>query len=175
VGVLAVAAWSISSTVATYRSERLSTLSDSHLSWGRVVVARDTIERALALTPGNAQRHADAASIDESIFLHRRVEDAAHRAVASLHTAIELNPLAAEYRAQLGWLYVRLGHYDEASRAFGRALDIDPNNSYFLGSLGTLREQQGRYEDAANLYRRALAIMPDENIAQRLQRLESNQ
>jgi len=174
VGVLVFAGLSLSTAVATYRSERLSALSDEHLTWGRVVVARDTVERALALTPGNAQRHFDAAHIDASIFLHRGSDDAALRAVASLHTAIELNPLAAEYRAELGWLHMRIGEYSEASVAFEQALDLDPNNSYFLGSLGVLRERQGRYDDAADLYRRALAIMPDEEIAELLQRLESS-
>jgi tetratricopeptide (TPR) repeat protein len=60
----------------------------------------------------------------------------------------------------LGVLYFKLGHSEDAWRSFTAALRLNPRYATSLTGLGSILYQQGRYAEAADQFSRALAIEP---------------
>jgi tetratricopeptide (TPR) repeat protein len=58
-----------------------------------------------------------------------------HQAAKSLGQAVKLEPLNAEYLAELGHIYLKLGFNLRAKSAFEKALKKDPANKSALKGL----------------------------------------
>lgn len=169
---VAYSVWVADASIDAARADAAERRASEHMTWGRLDAARAELEGALAAAPHDAELYRSLAAVDEAIFRFRRDEAAAERAIRAYAEAIELNPLDAGARVELGWANLRAGRLAAADRAFSEAIARDPNNAYLLASFGYLRELQGRPADAADLYRRSLALAPDRDLADRLDRME---
>jgi TolB-like protein/Flp pilus assembly protein TadD/tRNA A-37 threonylcarbamoyl transferase component Bud32 len=89
------------------------------------------------------------------------------KALEEYTVATEALPGSAEMWLGRGYVYRRLGEWDQALAAFEKATALDPRDAEILQDLGglTLRFLH-RYEEAASVLNRALELAPDLATAQ---------
>jgi len=63
--------------------------------------------------------------------------------------------------ANIGAVYVALGQFDYAERAFARALEINPENVEALHNISILLAMKGQYEKALEVNGKVLRLVPD--------------
>jgi TolB-like protein/DNA-binding winged helix-turn-helix (wHTH) protein/Tfp pilus assembly protein PilF len=118
-------------------------------------LAREAVERALALNPKLAVAHAQMARIKHQIdFDWAGADTSAQRALALEPGNPEILKAAASAAAILGRL-------DEAVQLSRRAVDFDPLNGDSWTSLGENEFFMGRLDEAAADSKRALELNPD--------------
>jgi tetratricopeptide (TPR) repeat protein len=123
-------------------------LAEAHIQIGFIrryvdfdcVGADESIQRAIALEPGNPESLRAAAT---SAALFGRFDEALELA----RRAIELDPLNAGSRYRLGWVEYQMGSLDEAVADLKRALERSPDVPGH-GLLSEIYVLQGRPQDA---------------------------
>ncbi len=109
-------------------------------------LAREAVERALALNPNLADAHTQMGRIKQQVEFDWAEAD------ASFRRAIALEPGDPEIVRSAASLAAMLGRFDEALQLNRRAVDLDPLNANSWESLGVLLSQiyvmQGRPQDA---------------------------
>jgi tetratricopeptide (TPR) repeat protein len=90
--------------------------------------------------------------------VHKRFE----LALADLDRALAREPNYAEALTMRGWLYRRLGRWDEMHAAFVRAVELNPRHPDVLQNAGQAAAWLRRYAEAARYYDRAVAAAPDD-------------
>jgi TolB-like protein/Tfp pilus assembly protein PilF len=120
------------------------------LAWDFLGAASDT-ERALALSPGDAQAHF---SRGEDLMVLGRVRDG----IAEFRAAADLDPLNGRWWAAIAFGYVALGEAANARTAMERALELGPDALWGLVADVSLLERNPAAALAA--YERA----PDEVV-----------
>jgi protein O-GlcNAc transferase len=88
-------------------------------------------------------------------------------AVQYILRAIELNPNATAFHANLGAAYQKLRQFDKAITCYRRALELNPNNAEAHNNLGVAFQSQGELATAEACFRRALVHNPAYTEAQR--------
>ena len=84
-----------------------------------IVLARQAIDRALALDPSQADAYVSQAMLEADLYRHEE-------AMASLEKALAINPNSAEALFALSDLRARTGHIIQAREDILRALALDP-------------------------------------------------
>jgi TolB-like protein/DNA-binding winged helix-turn-helix (wHTH) protein/Tfp pilus assembly protein PilF len=123
-------------------------LAEVHTQIGRIklsfdfdwVGADESIQRAIALEPGNPESLRLAAS---SAAYFGRFEQALEFA----HRAVEVDPFDALSRYRVGWVEYHMGALDEAISDLKRAFELNPNAPGH-GLLAEIHILQGRPQDA---------------------------
>jgi tetratricopeptide (TPR) repeat protein len=148
----------------------------SHLAQRQYPDARADIERAVALSPGNAyylagrgllltrlsRRKFDAdAFLEKRLTLGEEERKELDAAAQFYQQALSLNPLDDGHYHNLGWLYALREQRDEALRSFRQAVSIDGSVALYHVSLGLLREQGGEQEETRREYGRAVLLSPE--------------
>jgi len=148
----------------------------SHLAQQQYADARADIERASALSPGNAyylagrgllltrlsQRKFDAgAFLRGELTLDEEERKELDAAAQFYQQALSLNPLDDGHQHNLGWLYALRQQREAALSSFQRAISIDGSVALYHVSLGLLREQGGEDEEARREYGRAVLLSPE--------------
>jgi TolB-like protein/DNA-binding winged helix-turn-helix (wHTH) protein len=118
-------------------------------------LAREAVERALALNPNLAQAHAQMARIKELVDFDWAGTD------ASIRRAIALDPGDPENVRMAASLAEILGHLDEALQLGRRAVDLDPLNARSWENLGETEFFMGQLDEAAANSKKALEMVPD--------------
>ncbi len=118
-------------------------------------LAREAVERALALNPNLASAHAQMGRIE--LF----VDFDWARADASFQRAIALEPGNSENVALAAESAAMLGRFDGALRLNRQAVDLDPLNAASWGGLGETEYYNGRLDEAAADFKKALELKPD--------------
>ena len=118
-------------------------------------LAREAVERALALNPKLAAAHAQMARIQHQVdFDWAGADTSAQRALA-------LEPGNPENLTSAASAAAILGRLDEAVQLSRRAVDLDPLNGDSWGSLGENEFFLGRLDEAAADSKKALELNPD--------------
>src|SRR5258708_6097625 len=112
-----------------------------HLDWAG---ADASFQRAAALAPGNSEIAQAASHLPTSFGRFEEALDLARRSV-------ELDPLNANSRANLGQLRFFMGRYDEAAADLKKALELDPKNLIGHLHLSEINVMQGRAQVALAL------------------------
>ncbi len=140
---------------------------DGRMFWWRYDVSperarrqRQEAEIALRLAPGLPQAHA-------AMGLTRYWGERDYRrALEEFRTALEGMP--GDVRVW-GWIVSverRLGHWEDAAKAFEKAAQLDPRNAnLFLVQGGAGYQEMHRYADAIAAYDRALRLSPSLYVA----------
>jgi TolB-like protein/DNA-binding winged helix-turn-helix (wHTH) protein len=118
-------------------------------------LAREAVERALALNPNLAAAHTQLGRIKQQLDFDWAGADASH------HRAVEVEPGNPEGVRGAASSAAILGRFDEALRLNRRAVDLDPLNA---GSWEILAETEffmGQLNQAAADSKKALELNPD--------------
>lgn len=122
----------------------------------RLAQSEQAIARALELDPQLPSAH--FAKAHNEYWVHKRFEVA----LADLDRALAREPNYAEALTMRGWLYRRLGRWDEMHAAFVRAVELNPRHPDVLQNAGQAAAWLRRYAEAARYYDRAVAAAPDD-------------
>ena len=118
-------------------------------------LAREAVQRALALNPNLAQAHIQMARIKAQVDFDWAGAD------SSLQRAVELEPGNAEAVMAAASLAAMLGRFDEALRLNRRAVDLDPLNAGSWESLGEVEFFMGQLDQAIPDLKKALDLNHD--------------
>jgi TolB-like protein/lipoprotein NlpI len=122
----------------------------------RLAQSEHAIARALDLDPQLPSAH--FAKAYNEYWVHQRFE----LALTDLDRALAREPNYAEALTMRGWLYRRLGRWDEMHAAFVRAVELNPRHPGVLQNAGQAAAWLRRYAEAAQYYDRAVAAAPDD-------------
>ncbi len=117
-------------------------------------LAREAVERALALNPNLADAHAQMGRIKQQVDFDWAGAD------ASLQRAIALEPGDSEIIRLAASSAALLGRFDEALPLNRRAVDLDPLNANSWESLGETEFFIGQLDQAAADFKKALELNP---------------
>jgi TolB-like protein/DNA-binding winged helix-turn-helix (wHTH) protein/Tfp pilus assembly protein PilF len=118
-------------------------------------VAREAVERALALNPNLAAAHAQMGRIKQQVDFDWTGADASFQRAAALEPG---NPESVRIAASSARM---LGRFDEALQLARRAVDLDPFNADSWQSLGDTEYYAGQLDESATDYEKALELNPD--------------
>lgn len=110
--------------------------------------AEKNFQRAIELSPNNAQAHARYSLYLKSMG---RFEES----LQEITRAMELSPLDSFSQANAGALLGEMHRYDDAMKRFHRALELAPNEAYVHERLGTALLWQGRNQEGIEELTRA--------------------
>jgi TolB-like protein/DNA-binding winged helix-turn-helix (wHTH) protein len=118
-------------------------------------LARESVERALALNPNLAEAHIQMGRIKEQVDFDWA------GAYASRQRAVELEPGNVDAVLAAASSAAMLGRFDEALRLSRRALGLDPLNPRSWQALGEIELFVGQLDQAAEDAKKALELSPD--------------
>jgi len=118
-------------------------------------LAREAVQRALALNPNLAEAQAQMGRIKEQVDFDWTGADAAYR------RAIALQPGDPDIVRSVAYSAAMLGRFDEALQLHRRAVDLDPLNSDSWGGLGETEFFSGQLDKAAADGKKGLELSPD--------------
>jgi TolB-like protein/DNA-binding winged helix-turn-helix (wHTH) protein len=118
-------------------------------------LAREAVERALALNPKLAQAHAQMARIQQQVDFDWAGADVSARRALALEPENPENVRSAAGSAAI------LGRLDEALQLSHRAVDLDPLNADSWESLAGNEFYIGRLDEAAADGQKAIELSPD--------------
>jgi Flp pilus assembly protein TadD len=120
---------------------------------GRLDIAIELIQRAIALQPGTCEYHFNIAGIYRSAG---KFEEA----IAHNRRTIELNPNMNGVYANLGLSLSEIGQLDEALKVLTKAAELTPNHAGIHLDIGNVHWKQWRHEQALACFRRAIECDP---------------
>jgi tetratricopeptide (TPR) repeat protein len=102
-------------------------------------------------------------------------------ALTMVKKALDLDPQNYNYIDSLGWVYFKLGNYDQAEENLRKAADKSPNDATIQDHLGELYARTNRFKLAAAHWERALdewnksvpADVDQQDVARVTKKLES--
>src|SRR6202007_1066802 len=118
-------------------------------------LAREEVERALALNPNLAEAHTQMGRIKQQLDFDWAGGD------ASYQRAVELEPGNPEAVRGAASSAAILGHFDEALRLNRRAVDLDPLNAGSWESLAETEFFMGQLNQAVADVKKARELNPD--------------
>src|SRR5882762_9785190 len=118
-------------------------------------VAREAVERALALNPNLAAAHTQMGRIKQQVDFDWAGAD------ASFQRAVEAEPGSPESVRSAASSAALLGRFDEALQLARRAVDLDPLNADSGASLAEIEYLMGQLDQSAADGKKALELNPD--------------
>jgi tetratricopeptide (TPR) repeat protein len=119
-------------------------------------LAREEVERALALNPNPAEAHSQMGRIKQQIDFDWTGAD------ASYQRAVELEPGNSETVLLGAFSVAYLARLDEALQLTRRAVDLDPLNARSWAGVGEIEFHEGKLDEAEADIKKALALRPDD-------------
>jgi len=101
-----------------------------------------------------------------------------HRAVKMTRLAVDAEPENVAYRDSLGWVYYRLGRFDEAVAELEKTVeqlekkDDLPGNAVIFDHLGDAYLKAGKSEKAKDAWRRAIELFNEEEEPEKAKQVE---
>jgi TolB-like protein/DNA-binding winged helix-turn-helix (wHTH) protein/Tfp pilus assembly protein PilF len=117
-------------------------------------LAREAVERALALDPNLAEAHATLGGLKQTFDFDWAGGN------ASIERALALAPGNPEILAGAANSAATLGRFDEALRLIRRAVELDPLNARLRASLGQLEYWGGALDEAIADLKKGLELNP---------------
>jgi TolB-like protein/DNA-binding winged helix-turn-helix (wHTH) protein len=118
-------------------------------------LAREAVERALALNPNLAEAHTQMGRIKEQVDFDWAGAD------ASFHRAVALDLQNPEVVRTAAGSATMLGRFDEAIQLDRRAVDLDPLNADSWECLAEPEFYMGQLDEAVADFKKALDLNPD--------------
>jgi tetratricopeptide (TPR) repeat protein len=132
----------------------LRTRGSIDLDQGRVDASLSAYEHALELEPDSVE------ALNFLAYTLAEEDTELTRALEYARRAVELAPQSGLVRDTLGWVYFKLGRYEDAVREIGASLGLGEEDPVVLEHLGDALSALGRDEEAREAWRRALAWEP---------------
>lgn len=121
---------------------------------GKIEDALVCMQKAVALSPGDAEAHNNLGNILNDLGRKNEAE-------TSLRRALKINPGYADAHCNLGATLQDLGRPDEAEASYRQALQIRPDLADAHYNLGNTLKALGKLNLAEDSYRKSLKIKPD--------------
>jgi tetratricopeptide (TPR) repeat protein len=118
-------------------------------------LAREAVERALALNPNLAEAHTQMGRIKQQVDFDWIGAD------ASFRRAVALDPGNPENARVMAFSVATLGRFDEALQLNRQAVDLDPFNADSWGALAENEFFMGQLDQAGADFKKALELNPD--------------
>jgi TolB-like protein/DNA-binding winged helix-turn-helix (wHTH) protein len=118
-------------------------------------LAREAVERALALNPNLAAAHSQMGRLKQEADFDWAGAD------ASFQRAIALEPGNPEGERMAAWSAAMFGRFDEAVQLGRRAVDLDPLDAESWWRLGQIESFIGQLDQAAADGKKGLELDPD--------------
>jgi TolB-like protein/DNA-binding winged helix-turn-helix (wHTH) protein/Flp pilus assembly protein TadD len=118
-------------------------------------LAREAVERALALNPNLAEAHSQMGRIKQQVDFDWAGAD------ASFQRAVALDPGNPESVRVASFSAAMLGRFDEALQLNRRAVDLDPLNAHNWESLAEAEYYMGQLDRAAADCKKGLELNPE--------------
>src|SRR6266545_70982 len=122
-------------------------------------LAREAVDRALALNPNLAEAHAQMGLLKLIVDLDWVGADAAFQRAAALAPG---NP---EIALSASFLPAAFGRFEEALKLARRAVELDPLNASSRHNLGQLRFYMARQDEAVADLKKALELNPESGLS----------
>jgi TolB-like protein/DNA-binding winged helix-turn-helix (wHTH) protein len=122
-------------------------------------VAREAVERALALNPTLAEAHAQIGRIKQQVDFDWTGAD------ASIQRAIALEPRDPDIVRLAAGSAAILGRLDEALQLARRAVYLDPLNAHSWAGLGEIEFRAGKLDEAEADLKKAHELRPDDFLS----------
>jgi tetratricopeptide (TPR) repeat protein len=122
-------------------------------------LAREAVERALALNPNLAEAHSQMGRIKQQIDFDWTGADASYR------RAVELEPGNPETVLLAALSVAKLGRLDEALLMTRRAVDLDPLNARSWEGVGEIEFCAGKLDEAEADLKKAHELRPDDFLS----------
>ena len=119
-------------------------------------LAREAVERALALNPNLAEAHAQMGRIKQKVDFDWTGADASYR------RAVEFEPESPETVELLAFSAAFLGRLDEALPLIRRTVDFDPLNAHSWEAVGEMEFRAGKLDEAEADLKKAHELCPDD-------------
>ncbi len=139
--------------MATDQLELLREQAQKALAQGQYQDARQIYQQALGYESDSTEIHYGIAT---ACFLLGDL----HSAVYHFKEVIRIDPMRAGAYVNLGAVYNRLGHHDDALATLRRGIQLDSSRSEGYYNLGLVYKQLGQLEMAVNAYREAVRLNP---------------
>jgi len=136
-------------------AEVLFAIGRVHLRNGDREIARDYLNRALALNP----THHD---ILRNLLRLDRQDGRFQESVDRINAAVEAEPDSARLRLLVGVVALMDKRQDDAEAAFKKAIEIDPSDVAGYEHLARLYARTGRLNEAVKTYEDAVKIRPED-------------
>lgn len=151
--------------------QKAKKLSDNVKNWQKATIY---YEKALSITPGNAEYHDEAGKLYSRLFMLYGDEEYFEKKAAShFKKSYRLNPYNAWAHYHLAWCYLGKRMYTQAEKEAKQAIRLDPNNATYHWQLAAIYERMGKLEKAKDEYQEVLRIIPGYSKAKRaLKRIE---
>src|SRR6266446_6495781 len=118
-------------------------------------LAREAVERALALNPNLAEAHAQMGRVKRQVDFDWAGGD------ASAKRALALEPGNPEYLTQAAYSAAMFSRSDEALALAHRAVELDPLNPGSWSALGEIKYFEGQFAGAEADVKKSLELSPD--------------
>ncbi len=122
-------------------------------------LAREAVDRALALNPNLAEAHSQMGRVKHQIDFDWTGGD------ASYQRAVELEPGNPESVLLAGASAAILGRLDQALQLPRQAVDLDPLNAHSWEGLGEIEFRGGKLDEAEADIKKALELRPDDFLS----------
>lgn len=145
----------------------LGTLGLIYNSMGKLIESDSIYERALQIDSANALVNNNYAySLSERDL---QLE----RALSMVKIAVEKEPENSSYLDTIGWVYFKLGNYNEAKKYLEKGLTVSGDRAVILDHLGDVLFKLGLKEEAISNWKKAQSIDPkNENLKKKIEKGE---
>ena len=145
----------------------LGTLGLIYNSMGKLTESDSIYERALQIDSANALVNNNYAySLSERDL---QLE----RALSMVKIAVEKEPENSSYLDTIGWVYFKLGYYEEAKKYLEKGLTVSGDRAVILDHLGDVLFKLGLKEEAISNWEKAHSIDPNnENLKKKIEKGE---
>jgi tetratricopeptide (TPR) repeat protein len=145
----------------------LGTLGLIYNSMGKLTESDSIYERALQIDSANALVNNNYAySLSERDL---QLE----RALKMVKIAVEKEPENSSYLDTIGWVYFKLGNYEEAKKYLEKGLTVSGDRAVILDHLGDVLYKLGLKEEAISNWQKAQSIDPNnENLKKKIEKGE---
>ncbi|MEJ7710040.1 MAG: tetratricopeptide repeat protein [Pyrinomonadaceae bacterium] len=134
----------------------------------RVAAAKQAIERAYTLEPGNAAARAAYLLVLGQASSEAHGNNQLELAADLCQQQLKVDPRYRSALAHLGCLYFHLEEPDKAQEAIARIIELDPTKAENYVEAGTLYLDHGKTRAAEAEFKKALALNPDAESYRRI-------
>ena len=148
---------SVQSFWADVHYRRARKLSRNVREWKQAILE---YEKAISISPGNAEYHDEAGQLYLKLFMLYRDDKWFNKSVNHFKKSYQLNPYNAWAHYHLAWCYWTKKMYSEAAQESKKAIQLDPNNATYHWQLAAIYEDAGELREAIDEYKEVLRIIP---------------